>query len=73
MAEDLGGNINFPMSRSEVPLTYPAAELFNKSDERMGKNGGGLPGFIEVTQDNFAELLRTIANLEYELRKLQGK
>ena len=72
MEESYGGNINFPMSEAEVPLTYQAAQFFNTSDARMGANGGGLPGFVAVTQDNIAELLRVMANLELEVQRLKN-
>lgn len=72
MEESYGGNINFPMSETEVPLTYQAAQFFNTSNARMDENGGGLPGFVAVTQDNIAELLRAMANLELEVQRLKN-
>lgn len=72
MEEHLGGSNKFVMSEAATPITYKAGQYFNTSGERMMANGG-LNGFVAVTQDNFAAMLRAIADLELEVQRLKGQ
>lgn len=73
MENGLGGSEPFVMSEARTPITYGLAQYFNASDERLTLAGEGVKGFAAITQDNFARVIRAIADLELEVQALKAE
>lgn len=70
MADRLGGNAPYILNEVETPIAYRAGQFFNTSDDRLSQAGGGLEGYVTITQDNLSAIIGAIAELERKVSAL---